>query len=78
MRYYVRPILSHLNFKTREAAIAYMQNIPAYQAVKYWVAHTTNGLWHIYCNKGVYLDTQKLQAFPEPYQIILTEYGREF
>jgi hypothetical protein len=55
-----------------------MQNIPAYQAVKYWVAHNTNGLWHIYCNKGVYLNTQKLQAFPEPYQIILTEYGRGF
>ena len=74
MRYYVRPELSHLEFESRDQALQYVQDVPEYNRVNCWVASDTSGIWHIYCNKGLYLDSHKIKNFPKPYRVILQEY----
>lgn len=73
-RYYIRPTFEHISFATREKAIHYVNDIPEYRNLKYWVDSDTAGIWHIYCNKGIYIQKEQLNSFPEPYRIILTEY----
>ena len=75
LRYYIRPTFDHLDFNSRDEAIDYMNSIPEYRNLKYWVASNTAGIWHIYCDKGLYIQQENLPAFPEPYIIILKDYA---
>lgn len=74
-RYYIRPTFDHMGFETREEAINHVKNIPAYRNLKYWVASDTAGIWHIYCDKGLYIQQENLASFPKPYITILKDYA---
>ena len=74
MRYYIRPTFNHISFKSRKDAINYAQSVNQYCSLKYWVDRNTNGLWYIYCDKGVFISDDKIDNFPHPYKIILTDF----
>ena len=74
MRYYIRPTFNHLSFKTRQDAIDHVDGIDQYCSLKYWVDRSTDGRWHIYCDKGLFVIEQNLNSFPQPYKTILKEF----